>query len=117
MRRFLLIFGWLSIIGSVGDGAIAAYALWVVGSAGWVNPGLEVGPLLEQYLPFLYWVKDVAKVVLPGSVVGWIFGLPALVYFPARVAMSCVIGWWALAAAKRMGGSDPSSVGRARTAV
>ena len=110
MRRFLLIFGWLSVVGSIGDGAIALYALWVVASDGWANPGLQVGPLLEQYLPLLYWVKDVARFVLPGSVVVWVFELTALVYFQARVAIGCVVGWWALATAKRMGGSGASAV-------
>jgi hypothetical protein len=68
-RRFLLVLGWLSVVGSIGDGAIALYAMWVMGSGGWANPALEVGPLLEQHLPVLYWVKDVAKFVVPASVV------------------------------------------------
>lgn len=103
MRRFLLAFGWLSVIGSIGDGAIALYALWIVGASGWGTLGIEVGSLLEQHLAFLYWVKDVARIVLPVSIVTWIFSLPALLYFPVRVAMGCVIGWWALSAAKKMG--------------
>lgn len=105
MRRFLLIFGWLSVIGSIGDGLISVYALWVVGSGGWGNPGVQVGPLLEQHLPALYWVKDVARHVLPASVATWVFNLPALVYFPVRVVMGCVIGGWVLAKAKSMGSS------------
>ncbi len=109
MRRFLLIFGWLSVVGSVGDGLIALYALWIVGAAGWINTGIAVGPLLEQHLPVLLWVKDVAKFVLPGNVVSWIFALPALIYFPVRVLTGCVIGWWALAAANKMGGGDKRS--------
>ena len=117
MRRFLTVFGWLSVGGSIGDGAIALYALWVAGSGGWADLGLEVGPLLEQHLPRLYWVKDVARFVLPSSVVVWVFGLPALIYFPARVAIGCVVGWWALATAKRMNGSGSSAVGGARTAA
>ena len=117
MRRFLLIFGWLSVIGSIGDGAIALCALWVVGSGGWIATGTEVGPFLEQHLPFLFWVKDVARFVLPASVVAWVFGLPALVYFPVRVAMGCVIGWWALATATRMDRSDPGAVGNGRAAA
>ena len=109
MRRFLLIFGWLSVIGSIGDGIISLYALWVVGSGGWANPGIQVGPLLEQHLPALYWVKDVARYVLPASVVTWVFNLPALVYFPVRVVMGCVIGWWVLAKAKSMGSSKSNA--------
>lgn len=117
MRRFLLVLGWLSVVGSIGDGAIALYALWVVGSEGWANAGLQVGPLLEQHLPVLYWVKDVARVVLPGSVADWVFGLPALVYFPARVLIGCIVGWWTLAAAKRMGGGDSGALGGHRAAA
>jgi hypothetical protein len=117
MRRFLLIFGLLSVIGSVGDGLISLYALWVVGSGGWADPGIQVGPLLEQYLPALYRVKDVARYVLPASVVTWVFNLPALVYFPVRVVMGCVIGWWVLAKAKSMSSSKSvaASDGRAAT--
>ena len=117
MRRFLLVFGWLSVIGSIGDGAISLYALWVVGSGGWTDLGLQVGPLLEKHLPVLYWVKDVARFVLPASVVTWVFDLPALVYFPVRVAMGCVIGWWALAKAKRMSLSNLASAGSRLTAA
>jgi hypothetical protein len=117
MRRFLLVFGWLSVIGSVGDGVISLYAIWIIASSGWANPGLEVGPLLEQNLPYLYWVKDVARVVLPSGVVAWIFGLPALAYFPARVAMGRVVGWWALATARAMDGGSSGSVGGSRAAA
>ena len=117
MRRFLLWFGWLSVVGSIGDGAISLFALWVVGSGGWTDLGLAVGPLLEQHLPALYWVKDVARFVLPGSVVAWVFDLPALIYFPVRVAMGCVIGWWALATAKKMAGGSLRSANSARAAA
>ena len=117
MRRFLLIFGWLSVIGSIGDGIISLYALWVVGSGGWANPGIQVGPLLEQHLPALYWVKDVARYVLPASVVTWVFNLPALVYFPVRVVMGCVISWWVLAKAKSMGSSKSVAASNGRTAA
>lgn len=115
MRRFLLVFGWLSVAGSVGDGLIAVYALWIVGAGGWINLGIEVGPLLEQHLPVLLWVKDVARFVLPSGVVSWVFALPALIYFPVRVVTGCVVGWWALAAANRMcsGESKDSGLGDA----
>jgi hypothetical protein len=116
MRRFLLIVGWLSVAGSIGDGAIALYALWLVGAGGWTDPALAVGTLLEQRLPFLYWVKDVARFVLPPGVVSWVFGLPALAYFPARVVMGCAIGWWALAKAARWGGRNANPEGRRPTA-
>ncbi|WP_448556593.1 hypothetical protein [Thalassotalea montiporae] len=37
--------------------------------------------------------------MLPEKVVNWIFDLPALIYFPIRIAMSIFIGWWALSKA------------------
>jgi len=97
MRNFLLILGWMSIIGSIGDAVLVLFALWLIGRGGWTNIGLEVDSLLQQHLPFLSWIKELAIFVLPDSAVWWIFNLPALVYFPVRVAMGSVIGWWALA--------------------
>ena len=111
MRLFLLALGWSSIVGSFGDGAIGLYALWVIGSSGWVELGMPVQTLLQQHLPFIFWVKEVASQVLPAGVVAWIFGLPALVYFPARIALSCVIGWWALATARKIGSGSPPVAG------
>lgn len=67
---------------------------------------MPVEALLNKHLPFISWVKQVASHVLPAGVVSWVFGLPALVYFPARIAMSCAIGWWALATARRMAGTS-----------
>ena len=117
MRRFLVVFGWLSVVGSIGDGVIALYALWLVGSGGWLSWSIEVGPLLEQHLPLLLWVKDVASFVLPVEVVAWVFALPALIYFPVRVVTGCVVGWWALAAARKMGGGGASGAGQSRSAA
>jgi hypothetical protein len=108
MRSFLLILGWISIIGSIGDAVLALYALWVISRGGWTNIGLEVDSLLQQHLPFLAWVKELAKFVLPDSAVLWIFNLPSLVYFPARVAMGFAIGWWVLAMAEKINTSIKS---------
>lgn len=116
MRRFLLAFGWLSVVGSIGDGLIALFALWIVGSGGWVHADIAVGPLLEQHLPLLLWVKDVARHVLPASVVTWVFDLPALIYFPARVVIGCLVGWWALSVANRnRGGAESARSSFAKT--
>ncbi len=101
MRTFLVWFGWISVVGSVGDGAIAAWLGWLV-LAGDAPSGMSVDAHLRDHLPWLYWVRDVAEVVLPQPVVEWVFGLPALVYFPVRVGMSIVLGWWALSVAARM---------------
>lgn len=78
---------------------------------------MAVGPLQEQHLQPLCWVKDVARFVLPVGVVAWVFDQPALVYFPVRVAAGCVIGWWALAAAKGMGGGRSRPMGGGRAAA
>ena len=102
MRTFLLWVGWASVVGSVGDGLIAALALVVVGNAGWAMPGLSVDALLAGQLPTLYWVKSVALWTMPGGVVSWLFALPALVYFPARIALSALIGWGAFVGARRI---------------
>ena len=96
MIRALLIVGWLSIIGSVGDGAILAYAAL----QGVADQSVEV--VLRDHLPFLYWVKALAAAVMPVGVVAWLFALPAVVYFPARILLSLVIGWAALAGARRL---------------
>ena len=102
MRIFLLWVGWASVVGSIGDGLIAVLALVVVGNAGWAMPGPSVDALLAGYLPALYWVKSIALLAMPGGVVAWLFALPALVYFPARIAMSALIGWAAFVAARRL---------------
>lgn len=110
MRTFLLWVGWASVVGSVGDGLIAVLALVVVGNAGWAMPGPSVDALLAGHLPALYWVKSVALLAMPGGFVAWLFALPAVVYFPARIAMSALIGWAAFVAARRLAPRPPQAV-------
>ena len=100
LRRFLLILGWSSFIGSVADSLILLVAVWAVvgGEAVW---GLSMEALLRELIPWLYWVKQVAVQLLPEAFVSWLFTLPALVYFPIRIVTSVLIGWWAFAAADR----------------
>jgi len=106
MRIFLLGMGWASIGESFLAALIGLYAVWIIGSAGWSDISMSVETLLRQHIEFILWVKQVAEYVLPAGVVRWIFGLPALIYFPVRVLLSCAIGYGALFAARRMAPSN-----------
>lgn len=102
MRLFLLIIAWASVAGSVFDGLIAGWLVFL-GAAGEAPYAISVDAHLRNHLAFLYWVKDLALLLLPDGFVVWLFALPALVYFPVRVAMSVVIGGLAFSAARRLG--------------
>ena len=105
LRTALLIFGWTSLIGSIADELLLGFSLWLVITA--VEPlSLSINQLLQQHLYFIYWIKQVAYYVLPNDVVVWLFNLPALWYFPIRIVVSIVIGWWALAVAAKMKQND-----------
>lgn len=103
MRGFLLAFGWLSVIGSVVDAAIIAVLVNYV-LVGKAALSMTVDAHVSEHLPFLYWARAVAEWVFPERFVAWLFGLQALVFFPARLAVSAVLGGWALQAARRMNG-------------
>ena len=102
MRLFLLILGWSSVVGSFGDGTLLLYALWIIGSSGWIELGMSMDDFLRQFVEIIYWVKQVAYYVIPHDFVTWLFGLPALIYFPVRIVMSVIIGWWALSKAAKI---------------
>lgn len=102
MRGFLLFIGWSGFIGSIVDAVIAAYAVWIVGAGGWVDPGMSVEILFRDHIHWLYWVKQFAYYVMPSDVVMWIFGMAALVLFPIRIVVSGLIGKWAFSKARRM---------------
>ena len=102
MRLFLLILGWSSVVGSIGDGALALYALWINVMDNWTSINISVNDFIRDYVAIIYWVKQVAFYVLPETVVLWLFSLPALMYFPIRIIMSIFIGWWALTKAAQL---------------
>jgi hypothetical protein len=106
LRIFLLAMGWSSLLESFLAALIGLYAAWIIGSAGWSDVWMSVDTLLRQHLDFISWVKQIAQDVLPAGVVRWVFGLPALIYFPIRVILSCAIGYGALFVARRMAPSQ-----------
>lgn len=101
MRTFLLFLGWVSLVGSLFDGAIAAFLAWLI-VAGEALIDISVDMHLKDHLSFVYWVKGVAYMLFPETFVDWLFALPAMIYFPVRVAVSIVIGAWLLQMARRM---------------
>ena len=102
MRSFLLFIGYSSYIGSMGDGLLGLYALWVLISNELALLSLSLNDFLAQYVEFIFWVKRVAFYVMPQGFAKWLFGIPAVIYFPVRILMSLVIGWWALKKAAQL---------------
>jgi len=102
MRALLLLIGWSSVIGSFADAAMLCYALFIAAQSGWLEISMSVDAFLKQYLEFLYWVKQLAYYVMPDGFVAWLFGLPALIYFPVRILLSVLIGWWAFTKAAQL---------------
>lgn len=102
MRIFLLVLGWSSIIGSVGDGALGLYAIWINYLNEWSLLDISLNDFLKEHVQFIFWVKQLASYVLPEGVVLWLFNLPALLYFPIRIIISMIVGWWALSKAESL---------------
>ncbi|MBU2925353.1 hypothetical protein Q4530_12880 [Colwellia sp. 1_MG-2023] len=110
MRAFLLFIGWSSVIGSFGDGGLGIYALWLAMSSDLVSIGISLDEFLKSYVEVIYWVKSVAFVVMPKDFASWLFSVPALAYFPTRIVMSAVIGWWALKKASEIKARDRNRI-------
>lgn len=102
MRLFLLIVAWSCVIGSFFDGALMLYALWHVVVTGAAELGISIDMFLKQFVSLIYWVKQVAYYVMPKGFVTWLFGLPALMYFPIRIVVSAFIAWWAFAKVEKL---------------
>lgn len=102
MRTFLLILGWSSVVGSIGDAALGGYAFWLIAASGDVDASISLDAFLRDHVAIIYWVKQVAYFVLPAPFVNWLFGLPASIYFPVRIIVSVAIGYWALQKAAQL---------------
>jgi len=100
--KSLLVFAWLSIIGSIADGLIALYGIWLIAVEQLFHWSVSVDTFLRDGLPLLYWVKRVAELVLPEVFVEWLFALPALVYFPVRILLSLILSIIAFAVVRRL---------------
>jgi len=102
LRKFLLFIGWASIIGSFFDGVLWLHSMWLIIMNESVSISISLDEYLKNHVGFIYWVKQLAFYVLPNGLVIWLFNLPSLVYFPIRMLISLVIGWWALKKAKEL---------------
>lgn len=102
MRILLLIFGWESMIGSVGEAAICAHAIWLAanGLAPW---DMSVADHIRGHLALFVPLIDLAHALFPHAIVDWFLAWPTLGFYPLRIAASLVLGTWALRAARRMG--------------
>jgi len=96
MKRFLLIMAWSGLLGAIIDGTIAFYAAWEVSTTDNMGINLTVDEHLRAHLYFLYWLKDVAYFLAPDGFIDWLFELPALAYFPFRIFVNILFGWWML---------------------
>lgn len=101
MRPFLLVFGWLPVMGSLIVAAIT-FLLFAFVYRGDAAQMMTVGARIRELLPWLNWTRGVAEAVFPDHFVAWLFGLPALKFFPGQLIVSAFLGGWALKAAGRI---------------
>ncbi|MEM8985235.1 MAG: hypothetical protein AAGC95_00800 [Pseudomonadota bacterium] len=102
MRKFLIFLAWSGLIGALLDAAITIFAAWEVARTPALGIDITVDEHLLHHLPFLYWLKDVAYLLAPNSWIDWLFGLPALAYFPFRILINLLFGWWMMHLARRL---------------
>lgn len=102
MRMFLLIFGWLSVVGSLADFGLAGFSVYLAATDPAVAWGHTVETHLLDHVPILAWFVPLAYFVLPDAFADWIFALPSLVYFPVRGIVSWFLGGWFLRMARQM---------------
>ncbi|MEM7098977.1 MAG: hypothetical protein AAF541_12020 [Pseudomonadota bacterium] len=100
-KKCLLAFGWMSVIGSIFDAALAVLALIIAVFSSTHGFDITSDTLFKDYLPWIYWIKALAYEVLDRAFVDWIFALPAIGLFTVRAVVSTWIGNWALRVARR----------------
>ena len=79
----------------MGVGLLSLYALWFLISNYLALLSLSFYGFLAQYVELIYWVKQIAFYVMPHGFDNWLFGVPAVIYFPMPILMRLVTGWWA----------------------
>jgi len=100
MAGVLRFIAWASLFGALGDAALAIWALLLIGESG-ASFAVSVDSFLRAAVSWLYWIKALAAMVLPDAFVEWLFALPSLVYFPARVAINIALSGLLFALARR----------------
>lgn len=96
MRKFWLTFGWGSAIGSFLDGLILLFAIYIIFAVPSYTWALTSEVLFRDHIAWLYWIKQLAYLLMNKDAVNWIFGLPATVFFSIRIVASVAVGKWAL---------------------
>ncbi len=102
MRTLLTLFGGLSIVGAVMDGALAAL-LGLLVMTGRADQGASVDSFLSDHWPALLSLAGAASRHGFEPAVLWMLAIPALVFFPLRIILGLTIGAAALAAAAKGG--------------
>lgn len=75
----------------MGVGLLSLYALWFLISNYLALLSLSFYGFLAQYVELIDWVKQIAFYVMPHGFDNWLFGAPAVIYFPMPILMRLVI--------------------------
>lgn len=100
MRSVLLVIGAIMMIGALANAALALHGIWVITQMG-AEWGITVGDFIETYEPWFEWTRGFVEGFLPTGVVDFMFGLPALVFFPVRMLIALLIAQACLSGARR----------------
>ncbi len=108
-RRLLIFLSWSGVLGAVLDAMITLFAAWEIIYSSDVQASMTVEEHLLKHLPFLYFLKHVGYAFAPDALIDWIFRLPALAYFPFRIFINLLFGWWMLRWARALERRDSAS--------